>query len=113
MARPSKVWHRADVGWWMVTIGGKKVRLVKGPNDRETEELAREKWAEETKRRRLSPECADSRVADVVDAYLQHSRVHCAPDTHRIGKWYLQQFVNALAEIQARDLRPFHVERWL
>jgi hypothetical protein len=30
MPRPNKVWFRKDVGWWMVTLGGKKLRLVEG-----------------------------------------------------------------------------------
>jgi len=27
MARPNRIWFRKDIGWWMVTLGGKKNRL--------------------------------------------------------------------------------------
>ncbi len=30
MARPNKIWFRKDVGWWMVNLGGEKVRLAEG-----------------------------------------------------------------------------------
>ena len=113
MPRPAKVWYRADVGWWMITIGGKKTRLIKGPDDAEHRLLAEEKYHEERARRRLAPEASRSLVADVVDAFLRHSRIHFAPDTHRIYKWFLQQFVNSLAAVPARDIRPFHIQRWL
>ncbi|MEZ6115306.1 MAG: hypothetical protein R3C28_01840 [Pirellulaceae bacterium] len=35
MPRPNKVWFRKDVGWWMVTINGKKVRLAKGASQKQ------------------------------------------------------------------------------
>ena len=30
MPRPNKVWFRKEVGWWMVTLAGEKVRLAQG-----------------------------------------------------------------------------------
>ena len=33
MARPGKVWHRKQTGWWMVKIDGKQEKLVQGPKD--------------------------------------------------------------------------------
>ena len=30
MPRVNKIWFRKDTGWWMVTLGGRKERLVKG-----------------------------------------------------------------------------------
>ena len=27
-ARPNKIWFRKDVGWWMVTFNGKRIRLA-------------------------------------------------------------------------------------
>ena len=43
MARPNKIWFRKDIGWWMVTLGGQKVRLVQG---RENKKLAQDKFHE-------------------------------------------------------------------
>lgn len=28
MSRPNKVWFRTDVGWWMVTLNGQRIRLA-------------------------------------------------------------------------------------
>jgi hypothetical protein len=43
MARPNRIWFRKDIGWWMVTLGGKKIRLVEGKNQRK---LAEQKFRE-------------------------------------------------------------------
>ena len=34
MPRQNKPWFRKDTGWWMVTLGGKKTRLVEGRKNR-------------------------------------------------------------------------------
>jgi len=43
MARSNKIWFRKDVGWWMVTLGGAKTRLVEGKKNRK---LAEDKFHE-------------------------------------------------------------------
>ena len=58
MARPNKVWYRSDIGWWMVTLGGEKVRLVTGPKDDHHRQLAEEKFVELRKMRRIAPRWA-------------------------------------------------------
>ena len=78
--REHHVEHRADIGWWMITLGGEKTRLVQGPNDDDHRELAEEKYVELRKLRRLSPEAVVSRTADVVEAFLLHSRLNHAAD---------------------------------
>jgi len=30
MLRPNKIWFRMDIGWWMVTISGKRIHLAEG-----------------------------------------------------------------------------------
>ena len=30
MPRPNKIWFRKDIGYWMVTINGKRIRLAEG-----------------------------------------------------------------------------------
>ena len=40
MSRPNKIWFRKDIGWWMVTLAGRKVRLAQG---REQKKLAEQK----------------------------------------------------------------------
>ncbi len=39
MSRPNKIWFRKDIGWWMVTVDGKKIRLAEGkPNRKKAEQ---------------------------------------------------------------------------
>src|SRR4051794_2016917 len=90
MARPSRVWYRSDVGWWMITIAGEKVRLVQGPKDKHHEQLAQEKYGELLKLRRQAPQSVTARTADLIEAFLVWSRSNLAEDTHRINRFYLQ-----------------------
>ncbi|MFM8270778.1 MAG: tyrosine-type recombinase/integrase [Gemmata sp.] len=113
MGRPAKVWYRADIGWWMITLGGEKTRLVQGPNDDDHRELAEEKYVELRKLRRLSPEAVVSRTADVVEAFLLHSRLNHAADTYRGHKYYCQLFAEHCGQVLARDLKPHHVTAWV
>jgi integrase len=113
MARPAKVWYRSDIGWWMITLGGVKTRLVQGPNDDHHRQLAEEKYVELRKLRRTAPEAVTSRTADVVEAFLHHSRVHFAADTHRMNRYYCQLFAEACGQVPAREIKPYHVDRWI
>jgi integrase len=113
MARPAKVWYRSDIGWWMITLGGEKTRLVEGLNDDHHRQLAEEKYIELRKLRRTAPEAVGSRTADVIEAFLQHSRIHFATDTHRINKYYCQLFAEACGQELARGLKPYHIDRWI
>jgi hypothetical protein len=55
MARPNKVWYRAQTGWWMVKIDGKQEKLIQGPKDEEHRQLAEEKFIEIRRLNRRSP----------------------------------------------------------
>ena len=113
MARPAKVWYRADIGWWMITLGGQKTRLVQGPDDDHHRELAEEKYVALRKLRRLTPDAVNARTADVVEAFLKHSRLHFAADTHRVNKYYLQILAESCGQTLARDIKPHHVQRMI
>ena len=45
MGRLNRIWFRKDIGWWMVTLGGEKVRLATG---RQNKTLAQQKFHELT-----------------------------------------------------------------
>jgi integrase len=113
MSRPARVWFRSDIGWWMITLGGEKTRLLQGLNDDHHRQLAEEKYIELRKLRRSAPESVVSRTADVIEAFLHHSRVHFATDTHRLNKYYCQLFAEACGEVLARELKPYHIDRWI
>lgn len=113
MARPNKVWYREQTGWWMIKLGGDQVKLIKGPNDEHHRQLAEEKFVEMRKLRRIAPQSSTARVADVIEAYLQHSQAHLAEDTHRGNRYYLQLFAESAGTVPARELKPFHVTAWV
>lgn len=110
MARPYKIWFRKQTGWWMVEIGGKQEKLARG---RENRDEAERKFHELMVERARQPEASDARTADVIEAFLRWSRINTAEDTHRLHKYYCQLFAEACGQIAARQLKPFHVSRWV
>src|SRR5262245_29411017 len=113
MARPGKPWYRKQTGWWMVKLNGKQTKLLEGPKDETHRQLAEEKFVELRKLSRQAPESVDARTADVIEAFLRHSRLHFAPDTHRMNRYYCQVFAEACGQIPARDIKPLHVQRMI
>ena len=113
MARPNKVWHRGDVGWWMVTMGGEKIRLIQGSKDQHHRHLAEEKFIELRRMRREAPQSVSARTADVIEAFLAWSRQNLSEDTHRVNKYYCQLFAEHCGQVPARDLKPFHITAWI
>lgn len=110
MARPNKIWFRKDTGWWMVTLGGKKVRLAEG---RTNKKLAEQKFHEHKAIAAKPAESSDARVADVIDAFLSWSKLHRSAETCRNHIWYGQSFSEHSGYILATDLKPIHVTRWV
>jgi len=113
MARPNKVWYREQTGWWMVKINGKQEKLLQAPHDEQHRQLAEEKFIEIRKLRRLTPQSADARTADIVEAFLAWSRQHLSEDTHRVHRYYCQLFAEHCGTVPARELRPFHITAWI
>jgi integrase len=97
----------------MVEIGGRQEKLVQGPKDEHHRQLAEEKLVELRRLRRLAPESVGSRTADVIEAFLRHSRIHFAPDTHRINRYYCQLFAESCGQVLAREIKPYHIDRWI
>jgi integrase len=112
MARPNKVWHRKQTGWWMVKLDGVQTKLVQGPKDEGHRQLAEERLCEIRKLRRLAPEAATARTVDLIDAYLVHVKVNLSPDNLRMSTYYCQLFAEACGRVPARDIKPYHVSRW-
>ncbi len=113
MSRPARPWHRKQTGWWMIEFEGKQEKLVEGPKDENHRLLAEEKFAVFRRLRRLAPESVGSRTVDVVESFLIHSRIHFAADTHRLNKYYCQLFSEACGLVAAREIRPYHIDRWI
>jgi integrase len=110
MSRPNKIWFRKDTGWWMVTLGGRKVRLAEG---RANKKLAEQKFHEQKAVTPMAPESQGARVADVIESFLLWARVHRSPETCRNLVWYGEAFSEHSGYIQASELKPIHLTRWI
>jgi hypothetical protein len=110
MPRPNKIWFRKDIGWWMVTLSGRKVRLAKGKDQRAA---AERKFYELMIARHESPLVDDPRVVDLIEAFLEFSCKRVAEDTYRNYQWYCQQFAEARGTMTVSQLKPYHITTWI
>ena len=110
MPRQPKPWFRRQTGWWMVQIDGKQVKLAEGKRNKS---LALEKFHELMLLRAEAPESPDVQVASVCEAFLDWSHRRQAYDTYRGYLFYVQSFCEKCGQVLVRELRPYHVTRWL
>jgi len=110
MSRPNKIWFRKDIGWWMVTVAGQRIRLVQGRANRK---FAQQKFHELAVERTQAPEAPTARVADVIEAFLAWAKIHRSADTNRNYHWYGQQFSEHSGYLLVSELKPIHLTRWL
>jgi hypothetical protein len=110
MSRPNKIWFRKDIGWWMVTLGGKKVRLAEGKANKK---LAEQKFHGLKAVTPNAPESTAARVADLIEAFLVWSKFHRSAETNRNHVWYVQAFAEHSGYLLASDVRPIHLTRWI
>jgi hypothetical protein len=64
----------------MATVGGGKLRLARG---RENKKAAEKKFHELASVRRESPEAPTAKVTDVIEALLARTKLHRSPETNR------------------------------
>jgi integrase len=110
MARPNRIWFRKDIGWWMITLGGKKIRLIQG---KENKKLAEQKFHELAALQARIPEAPSARVADVIESFLAWAKRHRSEETLRNYLWYGEQFSEHSGYISVSELKPIHLTRWL
>jgi hypothetical protein len=109
MARQNKIWFRKDVGWWMVTLGGKKVRLVQR---RESRKAAEQKFHELKTTLARSGSGSELRVADITDRFLEWAKIHRNCETMRNFACYGQKFTEHIGYLPAHELRPNHLTQF-
>jgi len=93
MPRPNKIWFRKDIGCWMVTFGGKRIRLA----------------AEQPK----APEAPNARVADVIEAFLGWTKIHRGEETNSNYLWFGQAFSWHSGYLPVGELKPIYITRWV
>ena len=110
MGRPNKIWFRKDIGRWMVTLGGVKVRLAEG---KQNKRLAQDKFHELSLQCPCTPESSSARVADVIEAFLAWAKNHRSDETNRNYVWYGQKFSENIGYLPVAELKPIHVTRFV
>ena len=110
MPRLNKIWFRKDTGWWMVTLGGKKIRLVEGRDNRKQ---AERKFHEMKAVVAQASEAPTARVVDVIEAFLDWAETHMGAESRRNLTWYGEMFAEHSGYLLASALRPIHLTRWI
>src|SRR5262245_13693225 len=96
MSRPARPWYRASTGWWMAWVDGKQVKLHQGPDNDRHEKQAEKRLRELLWLREMGRAGPDNRsaltVANVIDLYLTHAKLHLAERSYYERHLLLQEF---------------------
>src|SRR4051812_35239768 len=100
MARQAKVWFRKQNRWFYTTVNGEQVKLSQ--DRREAQRLFHELKARQPERETavVSPT-----FRFVADKWLDDSQRTKAPNTYRMGVFYLQAFCDWVKKKKVIDLR--------
>jgi len=103
-------WFRKDRNTWYVTLNGVQHNLQSPDRD-----AAFRRWHELMSRPEdAPPDAASLTVVAVMAHFAEWSEKHNAPATHDWYHGYLAGFVRFIPlNLLVRDLRPFHVSRWI
>jgi integrase len=112
MGRPRKPYFRESDGWWVSRFRGEYVKLARGP---ENEAEARRRFHELMALEALGTPVASAHVttAALFEAFLDWSSRHNEAVTYDFYRSYLQTFCDLHGAVLVKDLKPFHVTRWL
>ena len=106
MSRIPKPWYWKSRQSWYVQIDGKRHNL--GANRK----LAMQRY-HELMAQPLQKAVQSDSVLAIVDAFLEWTSNHRASRTY---DWYrdrLQRFVDTIPNLTVRQLKPFHVQKWV
>jgi integrase len=115
---PRKPFFREFDGWWYVQLQGPEgtrpqVKLVKGrENEQEAYRAFCRVMAEQAGAGK-TPLPARLTVEAVSDLFLEFSSKHHEEDTYEWYRYFLQSFCDHCGKMEARDIKPFHVNRWV
>lgn len=100
-----KPFFKKSRGVWYVEINRKQINL--GPDRAKAFRVYHELMVQ-PREQKVSPES----LAAIVDAFLEWTHKHRAPDTYEWYRYRLERFVRMYPDLRASQLRPFHVETW-
>jgi integrase len=112
MGRPRKPYFRDSDGWWVSRFRGEYVKLAKGA---ENEAAAKKRFHELMALEALGTptESANVTTAALFEAFLEWSHRHNEASTYESYRAFLQSFTDLHGAVPVRDLKPYHVTRWL
>ncbi len=106
MARRPKPWYRKSRGAWFVTLEGVQHNLGLPKNE------AFERFYElmrEPQQRKVPSQS----LAAIIDAFLEWTEKHRAPDTYEWYRYRLQRFIERYPDLRTSELKPYHVQTWV
>lgn len=109
--RPRKPWFRKDRDAWFVQHNGKQVLLVRGKANKAEAQAAFHKLMLLEGDAPLRTE--ELQVAAICDLFLDFSKAHHTPASFESYKHFLQVFCNGYGRFLVKDIKPFHVTRWV
>ena len=110
MSRPNSIWFRKRTGWWMVTLGGRKMPLAKGRRNRKA---AEQKFYELAVVQLKPVHAPDARVVDLIEAFLTWVKTEYDWETWRAYEMYGQKFAERWGFLMRSKLTAQHVTTWL
>jgi len=106
MKKFPKPWFRPSRNTWYVTLDGTQVNLG------QDKQSAFEQYKALLAKPRQVRTTADS-LAVVIDAFLEWTERHRAPDTYEWYRYRLQRFIERYPDLRADQLQPLHVQQWV
>jgi integrase len=113
MARkPEGPWYREERDQWCVKIGGRRIKLAEG---RENKREAEAKFHALMLERAVNPapEGGKPTVVSIAEAYLAYAERHMEARSFYERKSLVQQFTDAHGFRLVADCQPYHLSRWL
>lgn len=122
--RQPKPWFRGALNAWYVEHNGKQVRLGEHPDGAPSPKKTKGAWnpppaiLDAFYKLMASdpsnlPKPSEILTAQVCDLFLSHSERHNERATYAWYKHFLQGFSKLFGRLQAGELKPFHVTKWL
>lgn len=122
--RQYKPWYRASKDKWFVEIDGKQCPLGKHPEGAPAPRKGKGGWNAPPEIKAAFhkliasnpanvPKSTEIKTCQVCDLFLDWSKLHNEPKTYEGYLAFLQDFSESYGLLDAKDLKPLHVTRWL
>jgi integrase len=115
-----KIWYRKGESAWFLTIKEngkqKQLRLLRGPNDRDTRKKAEGLAIQELANRKSDPTPATPSwitVGNILDGFLDHSKEEHDSSTYEWYKYFFDSFRKKTENLRITLLKKHHIQAWV